>query len=75
MERDLIFAGNPKPRTPEMEACVTKSRELRLIYSRTKAPEYLEAFKQAERERYGQHYKENPEKEKTTEEVMRSKTK
>ena len=50
-----------KPRTHEMGACVTKSRELRLSYWRTKAPEDLEAFKQAERERYIQHYKENKE--------------
>ena len=52
-----------KTRTPEMEACVTKSRELFRIYWNNKTPEALESFKQAERERYKQHYKENPEKE------------
>ena len=50
-------------RTPEMEELLQKSRELTKFFRKEKTEEALENFKEAERQRYRQYYKENRESE------------
>ena len=50
-------------RTPEMEKCLLRSKELLKIYQRLNTPEAHENFKKAERQRFRHYYTENKEKE------------
>ena len=50
--------------TPEMRACLDKCYKMGMNLARNPTPEAKEEYKQAERERHRQIYKENPEAEK-----------
>ena len=50
-------------RTPEMEELLQKSRELNKIFRTEKTEQALEKFKEVERQRYKQYYRENRESE------------
>ena len=52
-----------KQRSPEMEELIKKSKERSKIFRTEKTDEALENFREVERQRYKQYYKENRAKE------------